>query len=85
VGIAPLHLRALASTLVLTASGLLGGALAPSIVGVISDALQPSLGAEALRYGIAVMAPAPLLGALALFMAWRAARATPAAAPLAAA
>ena len=46
----------------LAATGLIGSTLGPFIVGVLSDYLNPSLGDESLRYGIAVMAAAPLVG-----------------------
>lgn len=55
VNVAPPPDRALAATIVLTALGLVGGALGPFVVGVTSDALAASLGAESLRYGLATM------------------------------
>jgi MFS family permease len=54
--------RGLTATVMLAASGLIGGTLGPFVVGVLSDYLHPTLGAESLRYGIAVMAAAPLVG-----------------------
>lgn len=55
--------RALTATVMLAASGLVGSTLGPFIVGVLSDYLNPTLGEESLRYGIAVMAAAPIVGA----------------------
>lgn len=71
VGIAPTRMRAVASTLVLVATGVLGSALAPTIVGVASDALAPELGAESLRYAMAIMAGFPVLAAILLWVAYR--------------
>lgn len=54
--------RGLTATVMLAAAGLIGSTLGPFIVGVLSDYLHPTLGEESLRYGIAVMAAAPLVG-----------------------
>ena len=53
--------RGLTSTLMLAASGLIGGALGPFVVGVLSDRLTPQLGAEGLRYAMSAMIVVPLL------------------------
>ena len=71
LGMAPARMRALSSTLVLAGTGLIGAALAPAIVGVISDAVHPRLGAESLRYAIAAIIPAPAIAALFLWRAYR--------------
>jgi MFS family permease len=55
--------RALASTMMLAASGLIGGALGPFLVGVLSDAMTPRLATEGLRYAISTMIVTPLLAA----------------------
>jgi MFS family permease len=70
IGMVPARMRALSSTLVLVGTGLIGSALAPAIVGVISDALQPRFGADSLRYGIAAIIPAPAIAALFLWLAY---------------
>jgi MFS family permease len=70
IGMVPARMRALSSTLVLVGTGLIGGALAPAIVGVISDALQPHFGADSLRYGIAAIIPAPAIATLFLWLAY---------------
>ncbi|WP_404714112.1 spinster family MFS transporter [Sphingomonas sp. MMS24-J13] len=70
IGVAPPRMRALASTLVLVGTGLIGSALAPAIVGIISDALQPRFGANSLRYGIAAIIPTPIIAALFLRRAY---------------
>jgi len=71
IGIVPVRSRAMASTLIMIAIGILGGALAPFVVGTASDAMQPAFGIDSLRYGLATMAPMPLLGAVALLIAYR--------------
>ncbi len=55
--------RGLTATVMLAASGLIGGGLGPFIVGAMSDWLTPTLGPEGLRYGIGTMAAAPLVAA----------------------
>jgi MFS family permease len=63
--------RALVSTVMLAASGLVGGALGPFIVGALSDALTPQLGAEGLRYALSAMIASPLLATVFLIAAFR--------------
>jgi MFS family permease len=63
--------RALISTVMLAASGLIGGALGPLIVGVLSDGLTPQFGAGALRYALSAMLVSPLLATAFLFAAAR--------------
>ncbi|MGX7894935.1 MFS transporter [Tsuneonella sp. HG222] len=64
--------RGLTATVMLAASGLIGGGLGPFIVGVISDWLAPTLGPGGLRYGIATMAAAPLFAAVLIAVTFRA-------------
>jgi MFS family permease len=71
VSLAPSRMRAVASTVMFTASGVIGGAFAPLVVGVASDMATPSLGGESLRYGLATMAVAPLLSWGVLWAAYR--------------
>ncbi|MEO6151619.1 MAG: MFS transporter [Croceibacterium sp.] len=59
--------RGLVSSVMLAASGLIGSALGPFIVGVLSDLLTPTYGANGLRYAIASMIPTP---AIALAFLW---------------
>ncbi|MBO9602782.1 MAG: MFS transporter [Novosphingobium sp.] len=63
--------RAVASTMMLAATGLLGGALGPFTVGVLSDAFSARFGTESLRYGIAAIAATPLVAAAFLLLAIR--------------
>jgi MFS family permease len=70
--------RALISTVMLAASGLIGGALGPLIVGALSDGLAPQFGAESLRYALSAMIASPLLATAFLIAAFRQAPDTPA-------
>lgn len=70
IGISPSRMRAVSSTMMMIASGIIGGAMAPLIVGAVSDAL-PRLGQESLRYGLATMASAPLVAGFLLWAAFR--------------
>jgi len=70
--------RALVSTVMLAASGLVGGALGPLIVGALSDALTPQLGAEGLRQALAAMIASPLVATVFLVAAFRRAPGAPA-------
>ena len=71
--------RALASAVMLASSGLIGGALGPFIVGSLSDALTPQLGAQGLRYALSAMLASPLLATVFLLAAFRQAPTTSAA------
>ena len=55
----------------LAASGLIGGALGPFVVGVLSDVLTPRLGDDGLRYAMSVMIVVPVLAAAFLAVALR--------------
>lgn len=70
IGIAPVRMRAVSSTLMLLASGIIGGAIAPVIVGWVSDVLAAQHGANSLRYGLATMTPMPLVAGLLLWLAF---------------
>ncbi len=50
--LAPLHMRATASALMLLSFNLIGFGLGPWIVGLLNDALEPRFGAEAVRYSL---------------------------------
>lgn len=63
--------RGMASALMLIANGLIGGALAPYMVGALSDTLTPQLGTEALRYALCIMIAPPIVGSAVLIMAYR--------------
>jgi len=70
IGIAPVRMRAVSSTLMLLASGIIGGAIAPVIVGAVSDATASHFGNDALRYGLVTMAPTPLIAGLFLWFSY---------------
>ena len=70
ISIAPARMRAVSSTLMLLASGIIGGAIAPVIVGAVSDLLEPQFGTNSLRYGLATMAPTPLIAGLMLWFCY---------------
>ncbi|WP_404478049.1 spinster family MFS transporter [Novosphingobium sp. BL-52-GroH] len=71
IGIVAPGMRGVASTLMLAMQGIIGAALAPFLVGVVSDVLAPAFGAESLRYAMMMMIVAPLLASGMLFLAWR--------------
>jgi len=75
IGIAPVRMHAVSSTLILLASGIIGGAIAPLIVGAVSDFLAPQLHGESLRYGLATMAPTPLIAGTFIWLAFHRIRA----------
>ncbi|MGZ3250379.1 MAG: spinster family MFS transporter [Croceibacterium sp.] len=69
--------RALASTVMLASSGLIGGALGPFLVGLLSDGLTPQFAAEGLRYALSSMIVTPILATGFLIVAVRNASGTP--------
>jgi len=71
MGLATPTTRAVASTLLLVSSGIIGAALAPLIVGAVSDNLTPQFGSESLRYALSGLMVAPLVGTAILWMAYR--------------
>ena len=75
ISISPQSVRAQASMVMLLAQSLIGAALAPFIVGVISDQLAPSFGGESLRYALSVIVLAPVIGPIILLLAYRRIRA----------
>jgi MFS family permease len=62
--------RALAIAVGLLGASLLGNAVGPSTVGLLSDLLAPRFGDEAIRYSMLIIAATPVLAALCF---WRAA------------
>lgn len=63
--------RGLTSTLMLIVQTLLAFAIGPLVIGMISDALTPVYGEDALRYALAIMLGAPLIASLLLWLAYR--------------
>lgn len=66
--------HALASSILIIGSGLVGGLAGPVLVGVISDALTPRLGPDSLRYALLFVPVVAALAGAAFFMANRALR-----------
>jgi predicted MFS family arabinose efflux permease len=53
-GLAQLRMRAMALAIMLFINNLIGQGLGPQIVGIISDHLRPSVGADSLRYALII-------------------------------
>ena len=53
---------------------LVGMGIGPALAGAISDALQPQYGNDSLRYAIAIITAAYLLGAVVIFSATKSAK-----------
>ncbi|TPG12443.1 spinster family MFS transporter [Sphingomonas oligophenolica] len=68
-GLAPIRVRAMWAAVTLLVINLIGLGLGPLAIGVISDALRPSLGAESLRWAMVLMAG---VTPWAIFHYWRA-------------
>jgi MFS family permease len=74
-GLAPLRMRAVATSLVLFIQTLVGLGLGPLIVGMISDRLKPSIGdAQGLRYGLVCVGIVNLWAAIHYFRSARTVR-----------
>ena len=63
--------RALAAATIMFCASVIGLGLAPLAVGLASDAFQPSMGDESLRWALVCMQFAPVWGALHLWLASR--------------
>jgi predicted MFS family arabinose efflux permease len=61
--------QALSSSLLMIASGLLGPALSPLLVGMISDAVGATNGGNGLRWGMMVIPVASIFSSIAIFIA----------------
>lgn len=64
--------HAMASSILIIGSGLVGGLAGPVVVGMISDALAPSIGAESLRYALLFVPVVAILSGIGFLMANRA-------------
>jgi len=69
--LAPVHMRSLASALNLLLLSVVGTGLAPFFVGLMNDAMRPSLGFEAVRYTLSIVAFTSLWSAFHNFMSAR--------------
>jgi len=70
-GIVSVRMRALASAVVFFVLNLIGLGLGPLVTGMISDRLEPTYGAESLRYALAIVASSYLWSAFHYFRAGR--------------
>jgi predicted MFS family arabinose efflux permease len=70
-GLARLRMRALASAIMLFVINLIGLGLGPTLVGALSDALEPRFGAESLRYALLLALALTLWGTLHSLLAGR--------------
>eukprot|EP00439_Symbiodinium_sp_Y106_P087721 s1_g257.t1 len=66
---APVHMRSLCSAIMLFILNIIGLGLGPQMVGVISDLLAPSYGAESLRYALLILSFVSLWGAYHYYLA----------------
>ncbi len=63
--------RGVTSTLMLIVQNLMAFALGPLLIGLVSDAIAPTFGADSLRYALALMLAAPWAASLMLWLARR--------------
>ena len=68
-GLAPLRVRAMWAAVTLLVINLIGLGLGPLLIGLISDALKPSLGVESLRWAMVIMT---MVTPWAIYHYWRA-------------
>ncbi|MEG3124190.1 spinster family MFS transporter [Sphingomonas sp. GB1N7] len=71
VSLVPPTRRGLTSTLMLIAQTLIAFAIGPLIIGLVSDALTPTYGEDALRHALSLMIAAPLIASILLWVARR--------------
>jgi MFS family permease len=71
ISVTPVRMRALAISLLVLSSGLVGQALGPLFIGVMSDHLNPQFGVQAIRYALLSL---PVCAALAGLCFWGAGR-----------
>jgi hypothetical protein len=69
---APIHMRSLVSAVMLFILNMIGLGLGPQMVGILSDVLAPSYGADSLRYALMILSFFSLWGALHYYLAGRA-------------
>ena len=70
-GLARLRMRAMASAIMLFVINLIGLGLGPTLVGALSDALEPRFGVESLRYALLLALALTLWGTLHSLLAGR--------------
>jgi len=67
--VARVRMRALAIAILLFCASLLGQVVGPLAVGILNDALQPSFGAQAIRYSLLIIAVTPILAGMCFWAA----------------
>jgi MFS family permease len=67
--VARVRMRALAIAILLFCASLLGQVVGPLAVGILNDALQPSVGDHAIRYSLLIIAVTPILAGLCFWAA----------------
>ena len=70
----PPHLRAQAAAITFMISNMIAIGIGPTVVGVMSDLLKPSMGADSLRYALVVIANLSVFGAIAAYFAGKSMR-----------
>lgn len=71
MAVADVRVRAVATSVLLFCSAMFGQAIGPLIVGIMNDLLEPSLGDQAIRYSMLMIASTAVLGGIAFGMAGR--------------
>jgi len=71
LGIARVRMRAVAISVLLLCSALVGQATGPFVVGVLNDTLAPAFGAAAIRYSLLVIVISAIAGGALLLLAGR--------------
>lgn len=69
VSVVRLQMRAIATSIMVFSTGLLGQIFGPLIVGMLNDALTPELGANAVRYSLLLGAVTPVLAGVMFWLA----------------
>lgn len=63
--------RALAAAILMLVTNLIGAGLGPQVIGLISDALEPSVGIESLRWALCIVVTAKALASINYWLASR--------------
>jgi predicted MFS family arabinose efflux permease len=71
LAVAPVRMRSVASALLLFSSAMLGQSLGPLVVGMLNDALAPTLGPAAIRWSLLILVVTAALAGAVLLLAER--------------
>jgi hypothetical protein len=69
MAVAEVRMRAVATSILLFCSAMFGQAMGPLAVGMMNDALAPSLGDQAIRYSLLMIAATAVLAGLCFWLA----------------